>query len=71
MVLTSVIAHAAVNSFQLEDQLRLIQARMANIKAQATQREVTVRFLDPSDFEEIVTDAIAWKQFIDELVGST
>ena len=44
---------------------------MNNIKAQAAKHKVTVRFLEPSDFEKVVTDAMAWKQFIDESVGST
>ena len=69
--LKSVIAQATVNNCQLEDQLRLLPARMNNIKAQAAKHEVTVIFLEPSDFEKIVTDDMAWKQFIDELAGST
>ena len=44
---------------------------MNNIKTQATKHEVTVRFLEPSDFEKIVTDVVAWKPFIDELARST
>ena len=44
---------------------------MDNIKAQDVKHEVIVIFLEPSDFEKLVTDAIAWKQFIDELVGFT
>ena len=44
---------------------------MANIKAQAAKHEVTVRFWEPLDFEKIATDAMAWKQSIDELAGST
>ena len=70
-VLKSVIAQEAVNNYPLEDQLWLLLARMDNIKSQAAKHEVTVRFLEPSNFEEIVTDAMAWKQFIDELAKST
>ena len=44
---------------------------MANIKAQDAKHELTAIFLEPLDFEKIVTDAMAWKQFIDELVWST
>ena len=44
---------------------------MANIKAQDAKHEVIVRFLEPLDFEKIVTDAMAWKQFIDESAGPT
>ena len=63
-VLKSVIAQAAISNCLLEDQLRVLPARMANIKAQASKHEVTVRFLGPSDFELIVLDSMAWKQFI-------
>ena len=63
-VLKSVIAQAAISNCLLEDQLRVLPARMANIKAQASKNEVTVRFLGPSDFEIIVSDSMAWKQFI-------
>ena len=60
-VLKSVIAQAAVNSYRLEDYIQLILARMSNIKAQAAKHEVTIRFMEPSDFEKIVTDVMAWK----------
>ena len=70
-MLKSVIAQAAVSNCLLEDQIRMLPARMENIKAQAAKHEVTVIFLEPSDFEKIVTDDMAWKQFIDELAGST
>ena len=70
-VLKSVIVQESVSNFQLEDQLRVLLARMANIKAHTAKHEITVRYLEPLDFEKIVTDAMAWKQFIDELAGST
>ena len=60
-VLKNVIAQAAVSNHLLEDQLRLIPVRMANIKAQVAKHEVTIRFLEPSEFETIVTDANIWK----------
>ena len=43
-VLKSVISQAAVRKFLLEDQLQMVLARMANIKAQAAKHKVTVRF---------------------------
>ena len=58
-VLKSLISQAAVNNCRLEYQLRLLLARMNNIKAQASKHEVTVKFLEPSCFEEIVTDAMS------------
>ena len=60
------IAHAAMSSHLLEDQLRLIPARVAGIKAQAAKHEITIRFLEPSGFENIVVDANAWRKFMNE-----
>ena len=70
-VLRTVIAQATVSNYLLEDQLELIPARMANIKAQVSKHEVTIRFLEPSEFETIVTDANTWRHFINEVVGPT
>ena len=47
-VLKTVIAQAAVRSHLLEDQLRLILARVANIKSQAAKHEITIKFLESS-----------------------
>ena len=52
-VLRIEIAHAAVSSHLLEDQLRLIPTRVEGIKAQAAKHEITIRFLEPSGFENI------------------
>ena len=67
----NVISQAAVSNFLLEDHFRLLPARMADIKAQDSKHEVTVRFLDLAEFEIIALDAKAWKQFIFELIGPT
>ena len=67
----NVIAQVAVSNHLLEDQLLLILTRMANIKAQVVKHEVTIRFLEPSKFEAIVTYANTWKQCINEVVGPT
>ena len=70
-VLKNVIAQVEVSNHLLEDQLQFLLARMDNIKAQVSKHEVTIRFLEPSEFETIVTDANTWKQFINEVVGPT
>ena len=70
-VLKTKIAHAAVSSHLLEDQLRLIPARVAGIKAQASKHEITIRFLEPSGFENIAADANAWRKFMNEQAGPT
>ena len=49
-VLKIAIAQATVSSHLLEDQLRLIPARVANIKSQVAKHEITIGFLDPSGF---------------------
>ena len=67
----SVIAQAAVSNFLLEDQIRVLLVRMANIKDWASKPKVMVKFLEPTNFEFIVSDAMAWKQFITELTGPT
>ena len=68
-VLKTKIEHAAVSSHLLEDQLHLIPTRVEGIKAQATKHEITIRFLEPSGFENIATDANAWKKFMNEQAG--
>ena len=65
-VLKTEIAHAAVSSHLLEDQLCPISARVAGIKAQATKHEITIRFLEPSGFEKKSVDANAWRKFMNE-----
>ena len=65
-VLKTEIAHATVSSHLLEDQLRLFLARVVSIKAQAAKHEITIRFLEPSSFENIAVDANAWKRFMNE-----
>ena len=70
-MLKTAIAQAAVSSHLLEDQLHLIPARVANIKAQVAKHEVTIRFLEPSEFETIVANANIWKKFINDVAGYT
>ena len=70
-MIKNVIAQAAVSNFLLEDHLWLLLARMDDIRAQASKYEVTVRFLEPAEFDIIASDAKAWKKFIAELNGTT
>ena len=70
-VIKSVISQDVVSNFLSEDQLQVLLGRKTNIKAWASKHEVTVKFLVPADFEFIVSDAMAWKQFITELIGPT
>ena len=62
-VLKTAIAQTTVSSHLLEDQLRLIPARVANIKSQVAKHEITIRFLEPSCFETIETYVNIWKKF--------
>ena len=70
-VIKSMVAQAAVSNFLLEDQLRVTPPRVADIKTQLSKHEVMVRFLEPTNFGIIPSDAKAWKQFINELTGPT
>ena len=68
-VLKTEIAHATVSSHLLEDQLRLIPTRVVGIKSQDAKHEITIRFLEPSGFENIAADANAWRKFMNEQAG--
>ena len=70
-VIKGVISQAAVSNFLLEYQLRVILARVANIKTHISKHEVMIRFLEPTDFEIIASDAMEWKQFVRELTRPT
>ena len=65
-VLKNEIAHATVSSHLLEDQLRLIPETMVGIKAQDAKHGITIIFLEPFGFENIVVDANAWRKFMNE-----
>ena len=70
-VIKNVIDHVAVSNSLLEYQFQILPASMADIRAQASKHEVTVRFLEPPEFEIIVSDTKASKKFIAELTRST
>ena len=61
--------HEAVSIHLLEDHLSLIPARIAGVKAQAAQHEITIRFLEPSGFENIATEENVWRKFMNEQAG--
>ena len=65
-VLKTEIAHAVVSSHLLEDQLHLIPSRVAGLKAQDAKHEIAIIFLEPFGFENIATDANAWRRFMNE-----
>ena len=58
------VAHSAVSVQLLEDQLRLSAAKIEVIKNQAAKFEINIRFLEPSEFESIASEASAWKKFL-------
>ena len=65
-ILKNVVAHAAISIYLLEYQLCLSPTRIEGVKTQATKYEINIRFLEPSGFEGITTDAHAWRKFISE-----
>ena len=68
-VLKTEIAHATISSHLLEDQMRLIPSKVEGVKSQAARHEITIRFLEPSSFENIAADANAWRKFMNEQAG--
>ena len=62
------VAHSAVSVQLLEDQLHLSAARIEVITNQAAKFEINIRFLEPSEFESIASEASAWK-FLNSQAG--
>ena len=53
----------------LEDQMRLIPARIEGVKTQASKHEITIIFLEPSGFENIAAEENVWRKFMNEQAG--
>ena len=68
-ILKTEVANPVVSIHLLEDQLRLIPARITGIKTPSAQHEITIRFLKPSGFENITVDANIWRKFMNKQVG--
>ena len=68
-ILKNEVAHAAMGIHLLEDQMRLIPARIEGVNTQAAKYEINIRFLEPSGFESIVENANAWKKLTNEQAG--
>ena len=63
------VDHSAVSVQLLEDQLCLSAARIEAIRIQAAKFEINIRFLEPSKFEGITSEASAWKKFLNNQAG--
>ena len=63
------VAHVVVSIHLLQDQLRLILARIESVKTQVAQHEITIRFLKPSGFENIAAEANIWRKFMNGQAG--
>ena len=70
-MIKGVVAQVAASNFLLEYQLQVTPPRVDDIKNQLSKHEVPVIFLEPTDFGIIASDAMAWKQFINELTRPT
>ena len=70
-ILKNEVAHAAMSTQLLEDQMRLIPAILEGVKTQASKYEIDIRFLEPFGFESIAADANAWKKFTNEQFGTS
>ena len=58
-ILKNAVSHSAASIHLLEDHLRLSPTRIEVVKNQAAKYEINIRFLEPSDFESIATEAQA------------
>ena len=63
------VDHSTVSVQLLEDQLRLSAAIIEVIINQAAKFKINIRFLEPSEFESIASEASAWKKFLNNQVG--
>ena len=63
------VAHSAVSVQLLEDQLCLSSARTEVKRNQAAKFEINIRFLEPSEFESISSEASTWKRFLNSQAG--
>ena len=68
-ILRNEVDHFAISVQLLKDQLRLSAARIEAIKNQAAKFEINIHFLEPSEFEGIASEALAWKKFLNAQVG--
>ena len=63
------VDHFVVSVQLLEDQFLLSAARIEAIKNQVVKFEINIRFLEPSEFESIASEASAWKKFLNNPAG--
>ena len=63
------VDHSAVSVQLLEDQLHLSAARIEAIKNQAVKFEINIHFLEPSEFEGIALEDLAWNKFLNAQAG--
>ena len=68
-ILKTEVEHASVSIHFLEDQLCLIPSRITGVKTEASQHEITIIFLKPSGFENIVVEENIWRKFMNEQAG--
>ena len=67
--LRDAVDHSAVSVQLLEDQLRLSAARIEAIKNQDAKFNINIHFLEPSEFEGLASEALAWKKFLNAQAG--
>ena len=68
-ILRNEVDHSIVSVQLLEDQLHLSVARFEAIKNQAAKFEINIHFLEPSEFEGIASEALAWKKLLNNQAG--
>ena len=70
-VVKTQIAQAYVSDYLLEDLYILTPAKVTNVETQLAIHEVTMRLLEPVDYQTITEEANAWGEYISKPTGPT
>ena len=70
-VVKTQIAQAYISNYILEDLYRLTLPKVANVETQLVVHEVTVRLLEPIDYQTITKEANSWGEYISKPAGPT
>ena len=65
------IGQASVSNYLLEDLYRLTPPKVTAVETQLVVHEVTVRLLEPIDYQTITEEASAWGEYISRPYGPT
>ena len=65
------IAQASSSNYLLEDLYRVTTPKMAKVESQLAMHELTVRLLEPANYQTIAEEENAWGECISRIAGPT